>query len=147
MIEFDRTFGSRIRQCGLLLAALGAAVLVGCGGGGDPNTARVYGSVTIDGQPVPNDAVATITFRPLDASSGRTTGTQVTDGKYVCPDVPRGSVKAYIQIIQPTGRTVEMDGRMVPETRNLIAERYSSTGIDLEIDSRSVAHDFELESQ
>jgi hypothetical protein len=124
---------------------LAVVALVGCDqrGSGKP-TAHLSGAVTIDGQPVPSDAWATINFR--SASSGQATSAQITNSEYDCPDVPLGNVDVFIQILQKTGKMVSEGGRSWPETRSLIAESYNS-GLKLDVAGDNSNQDFALTSK
>ena len=73
-----------------------SSMLTGCDTGRRSDTAHVQGTVTIGGEPLPDDAQANITFVP--ATKGRSAGAAVTNGKYDCPDAPLGKVKAYISV-------------------------------------------------
>jgi len=136
-------------MCALVVGFLisGIAATVGCGSGATrAGTARVRGTVTIDGQPIPSDARANITFRPAAGTSGRTAGAPVVDGRYDCTDAPVGDVKVYISIMRPTGRMItESDNRPFAEMGSAIADKYA-TGIDLEITGDSTDQDFDLEA-
>jgi hypothetical protein len=132
---------------GVRLALVIGVVLVvvtsGCGGGSRPNTARLEGTITIDGQPLPADAHASITFMPM--SAGRSAGSAVTNGRYVCQDAPMGRVKVYPSISRPTGRMItESDNRPFPEVASIIASKYAS-GMEVEITGDNTSQDFDLE--
>jgi hypothetical protein len=127
------------------LPVLTAFVFVGCDtrGSGKP-TAHLSGEVTIDGEPVPDDAWATINFR--SASTGQATSAQIIGSEYECPDAPLGNVDVSIQILQQTGKMVSEGGRSWPETRSLIADKYAS-GIKLEVTGDNSSQDFALTSK
>jgi hypothetical protein len=133
----------------IVIAALGLAAMatVGCdaGGSGKP-TAHLSGKVTIDGQPVPNDTRATITFRATGPGQANHTSALITNSEYDCPNVPAGDVEVYIQIVQETGRMASEGGRSWPETRNLIAEKYNDA-IPLKVTDDNSNQDFELTSK
>jgi hypothetical protein len=117
---------------------------MGCdkGGSGKP-TAHLSGAATIDGQPVPDVAWATINFP--SASIGQVTSAPITNGEYDCPDAPLGSFDVAVQILQQTGNKIMVSegGRSWPETRSLIADKYAS-GIKLEVTGDNSDQDFAL---
>jgi hypothetical protein len=128
-----------------VIISVAAAVLVGCGKGGSGKpTAHLSGAITIDGQPVPDDAWVTINFRSV--STGQATSAQITDSNYDCPDAPLGNVDVAIQILQRTGKMVSEGGRSWPETRSLIADNYAR-GIKLEVSGDNSDQDFALTSK
>jgi hypothetical protein len=121
------------------------ATLAGCdkGGSGKP-TAHLSGPITIDGQPVPDDAWVTINFRSV--STGQATSAQISNSSYDCSDAPLGNVDVSIQILQPTGKMVSEGGRSWPETRSLIADKYAS-GIKLDVTGDNSNQEFALTSK
>jgi hypothetical protein len=128
----------------LMAVALSACTLIGgCGTDRRAGTAHLQGTVTINGQPLPDDAQANVTFAP--ASKGRTAGAVITNGEYDCPDAPLGKVKAYFSVMRPTGRTItETDNRPYAEVGSIIASKYAS-GIDLDVSGDNANQDFDLE--
>jgi hypothetical protein len=123
--------------------ALASLTITSCNAGSRPGTAHLEGTVTIDGQPLPADAQASITFRPM--SGGRSAGATVSGGKYVCHDAPLGKVKVYVAVERPTGKMlVESDNRPYPEVASIIASKYS-LGIDVDVTGDNRKLDFELE--
>jgi hypothetical protein len=145
--HLDRVRVRSITNTNSLIGAvplLAALVLTGCetGGSGKP-TAHLSGAVTIDGQPLPDDAWATINFR--SGATGQATSAQVANSAYDCPDVPLGKVDVFIQILQRTGKMLSEGGRSWPETRSLIADKYNQ-GITLDV-TDDMSHDFALTSK
>jgi hypothetical protein len=124
-----------------------AASLCGCdsGGSGKP-TAHLSGAVTIDGQPVPADAQATISFRATAPGQANHTSAIITNSEYDCPDVPVGDVEVYIQILQETGKMTSEGGRSWPEKRSLIAAKYDKA-IAMNVTDDDRNHDFALTSK
>jgi hypothetical protein len=127
----------------IFVAALLCVVIViaGCNGGRKPGTARLEGSVTIDGQPPPAEAKGSISFRPT--GKGQPTSAQIVDGKYKCDDVPLGEVVVFVQLVLPTGKMVSDGGRSYPELRNLVSSKYDQ-GIQLNVTDDNSNQDFEL---
>jgi hypothetical protein len=114
---------------------------MGCTDGRKPGTARLEGSITIDGQPPPAGAIGSISFRPK--GQGQPTSAQIVDGKYKCDDVPLGDVDVYFQLVQETGKMVSEGGRSYPELRNLVSSKYDK-GIELKVTDDNSTQNFEL---
>ena len=129
----------------VVVTVASATWLMGCGGAtGSANTAHLKGKITLDGQPIPSDASSSITFKPTRRGQGRTTFSTIDDGVYDSPDTPKGPVKIYISIQQPTGRMVsEEGGSPFAEMRSLVPDSYSG-GIDMEIGEDNLNLDFDL---
>jgi hypothetical protein len=140
----------RVRSFTLIaiLAALVATALAGCGSGssGKP-TAHLSGTITIDGQPVPANVVGSVTFRPPGTGQASPVTAQVIDGKYDCPNVPQGDVTVFFQLVQQTGKMLGEAGRQYPEIRNLLADKYSVSGIDLNVTDDNSNQNFDLTSK
>jgi hypothetical protein len=131
------------RRAALVAAALCILVATtGCNGGRKPGTARLEGSVTIDGQPPPAGAIGSISFRP--AGKGQPTSAQIVDGNYKCDDVPVGDVVVFVQLVLPTGKMVSEGGRSYPELRDLVSSKHAN-GINLKVTDDNSSQDFELE--
>jgi hypothetical protein len=104
--------------------ALLVATSTGCpeSGTGAP-TAHVQGTVTINSQPIPADAQASITFRPgPEAVTAQSAGSPIVNGKYDVPNAPIGKVKVEFAIMQDTGKMVPSTdgGRPDREFKNLV---------------------------
>jgi hypothetical protein len=134
--------------CRLVISAvfvLGTAT--GCGVDSQgKSTAHLQGTITIDGEPLPNDAEGSITFKPTTPGQAKSTGAQILAGKYNCPEAPVGPVKVYISIQQRTGKMISDGGvRSYPEMKELIAPG-SGAGIELEVTGDNLKQDFDMES-
>ena len=129
----------------LAAALLAVAVVVGCGSGGSSRpTAHLQGSVSIGGQPVPDNAEASITFKPTASGQARSTSALISKGKYDAPDVPTGPVTVYISIQQPTGRQVtENVSRPYDEFRSLVPAKYEG-GVPLKVEGDNDEQNFDL---
>ena len=68
----------RLLRGGQVLLAGYLACLPACSES-DHQQARIHGTVTLDGNPIPN---ATIVFMPLGVATGKSTQARVVDGKY-----------------------------------------------------------------
>lgn len=131
------------RSALVMISAL--VVAFGCGKA-EKHVARIQGVVTIDGQPLPADAMANVSFRPTLPGQGRAAGATVVGGKFDCRDAPLGKVKVYIDVQRVTGRMIqESDGVPFREVRSIISPKYGS-GIDLEITGDDDSQDFDLDS-
>ena len=131
-----------IRSSTLLI--LGMVVCVaGCGGGSD--AAHLKGKVTVNGQPIPADAIGTVTFQTTKPGQGKMASAAIENGSYEVLDAPLGALKAYITVQQPSGRTID-NGRGTPaqEYKNIISDKYV-TGIDIQVDGDNEAMDFPLD--
>jgi hypothetical protein len=134
---------SQARRVFLAILCCACATAVGCEGGSKPGTARLQGKITIDGQPPPPGALGTISFRATGPGQASSTSAEIIDGEYDCPDVPQGDVTVFIQLVQPTGKTIDEGGRQYPELRNLVPSKYD-LGINLEISGSNPNQNFEL---
>jgi hypothetical protein len=125
------------------MAVLSAA-LIGCGGGTSKPTAHLKGTVTIDGRPIPEDAEASITFKPTKSGQARSTSAMIVDGEYDAPDVPSGPVTVFVSVQQATGREVtENVSRPYKEYRSLVPAA-SEGGIALDVAGDNSNQDFDL---
>ena len=131
-------------QASLALVALVCVTIAACDTGRRSDTARLQGTVTLVGQPLPADAQANITFAPVE-KKGRTAGAVVQNGKYDCPDVPLGKVRVYFSVMRQTGKMItESDNRPFPEVASVIASKYAS-GIEIEVTDDNSSQNFDLE--
>jgi hypothetical protein len=109
--------------------ALLLATSTGCptkSGTGAP-TAHVQGTVTVNGQPIPADAQASITFHPgPEAVTAQSAGSAILNGKYDIPNAPIGKVKVEFAIMQDTGKMVPSTdgGRPDREFKNLVPAKW-----------------------
>jgi hypothetical protein len=101
----------RIHAAALASCAALTLLITGCGGGGD--VAHVQGAVTINGQPVPADAMGNVTFQPTESGKGRTVSAPLEGGHYDLPEVPVGSYRVTISIQKPNGKMID-NGRGAP---------------------------------
>ena len=119
----------------LLMAPLVTiGLLTGCGTSSD-RVAHLTGEVTLDGQPLSEQASASITFRPV-GEAGQPVSAQIVQGRYDCPNVPRGTVLAVFSISVPTGRTLQGDlrtGEGNREFKSVALSPDQSVGIELEV--------------
>lgn len=109
----------------------------GCGGGGDLPRVAVSGSVTVDGQPVPNGVVR---FAPSSGTEGPMANCMITDGRYRIPS-DEGPVAGNYEVrvhayndpnsrpAKPTQREAVPADKLGPKT----------SPADLKVDENSVA--------
>lgn len=123
-------------------------------------TEGVTGTVTLDGQPLPN---ATVYFTPLDGSGNEAVGTTDSNGVYrlqtLLGKVDAGttpgkySVKFSCYEEFETGKTYTNDeGKEIPETdeRSIIPQKYESaqtSGFEAEVVKGANTFDFDLQSK
>ncbi|MGL4464442.1 MAG: hypothetical protein ACRC1K_20000 [Planctomycetia bacterium] len=112
----------------LTLAATAAFTAAGCGSGGPP-LGRVYGKVTLDGQPLPGADVAFIP--PKGAIAFAETG---SDGTYTLQYVNRSGA-----LVGPA--KVSVNGNNIPKKYN------TETELNVEVKSGSNTFDFDLKSK
>jgi hypothetical protein len=115
----------------------------GCGGSSE--NAHVKGKVTVNGQPLPADAIGTVTLQTTKPGQGKMASAAIENGAYEVRQAPLGPLKAFITVQQPTGRTID-NGRGTPaqEYKNIISDKYAS-GIDIQVDGDNEAMDFPLD--
>lgn len=136
----------------ILLAVLVALAATGCNRG--PGLLRIYGTVTVDGQPVEK---GTIEFIPIEGTHGPSTGGSITDGKY---DVAarlgpleggtyqvqitgmRKTGKTTANIFQPGGPPLELEDNFIPAKYN----RESTLKATITAETAKDGLDFHLKS-
>jgi hypothetical protein len=137
---------------GLLLRVTCLAVAVtviaaGCGDKKNSNTARLSGTVTIQGQPLAEDAEGYIQFMPASGGQAQPAHTEIVEGKYDAENVPLGQVTAIFHITRLTGRMVREDNAPgatpYPEREDLVPRKHRA-GVTIQIEGDNDAHDFEL---
>lgn len=128
------------------LAALALLMLplVGCDGQSSTTT-TLSGQVTIAGQPIPPDAKASVSFRPIGGQKAQPVSALIADGAYRCDDVPLGAVVAEFDIRQPVGpmKTSPRTGAQYQEEKSLVPATHSA-GIEFEVKVGEESRNFEL---
>lgn len=122
-------------QVGLVvLLTNGLGLSAGCEGTSDI-TARLSGEVTLDDQPLPANALASVSFQPIKVGEARATSAQIVDSRYDCPNVPKGKVLAYLNISIPTGRTYRTgpNGKDESELENIALTAEEADGIEVDV--------------
>lgn len=142
-----------IKDAGWIAAGIAGVLCLaasGCGkSGSEFPVARLEGTVTINGQPLPADAEAWIQFMPTGGGGQAPPArSPIVDGRYVAENVPLGSVLVTFNITRLTGRMVVEDnapgGTPDPERENLVPESCRQ-GIPLEIGGNEEKRDFDLQ--
>lgn len=127
--------GSRVPAAVLLALALG------CAGAG---TGDVSGTVTYDGKPVEQGAIA---FVPADGK-GPTAGATITDGKYTASKVPVGTAKVSITGVKVTGKKKMYDDPQAPLVQTaaeLLPAKYNeATELRYDVQRGAQTKDFDL---
>jgi hypothetical protein len=122
-----------------------AFIAVGCGGPSDfPEIAPVTGTVTMDGQPVPN---AIVTFQPLEA--GRPSYARTDEnGRYemiYTNDNPGARLGKHLVMI-----STQSDGdedQNIPRSRETIPAEYNMrSNLERVVEATDNVFDFELQS-
>lgn len=126
-----------------VLAFIGA-VATGCGVSESP-VAHLQGSVTVNGNPIPEDATAYINFAPAKGNNSESVSVKVIGGKYDSPKTPRGPVLVSFDMTHPVGpeKKSERTGQMYQEVVSLVPPQYA-TGIQIDVQGDDPNHDFHL---
>jgi hypothetical protein len=133
----------------VLLAALALLVLPGCSG---KRTMRVWGEVTFDGRPVEQGEIE---FKPVEGTSGPTTGGSISAGHYDVPaevgPLAGGTYLVSINGYARTGRKIQTaPGHFVDALDNVIPEIYnrkSTLRVTIAPSAAGNQHDFKLEAK
>lgn len=118
--------------------------LCGCGGSGVkvPSLGQVEGTVTLDGEPLPD---ATVLFQPAVGKDGPSQGITNSEGKYKLTYVP-GHPGASI-----TEHAVRITGKsaMAPASeKELVPPKYNiQSQLKVTVEAGDNTHDFELKSK
>ncbi|WP_146446715.1 hypothetical protein [Botrimarina colliarenosi] len=123
---------------------MACTLAVGCGFGSS-NTARVTGTVTIGGKPIPDDASALITISPASGGEVKPATAPINSGKYEAPNAPTGPVNVTFQITRPVGpkQFSERTGQEYQKQKDLVPSQ-RSTGIAATITGENPTLDFDL---
>ena len=123
------------------VAALVACVLGGCGGQRFP-TARLEGSISVDGRSVEE---GTVTFTDPTGGKGSVVA-RIAAGRYAVDAAPQGKLMVYFNATKETGRTVRQFDQPYSELVSVIPDRYRA-GIQIEVSGDKLDQDFTLTSQ
>ena len=129
--------------------AVVATSLTGCGGGSDGRV-TAGGTVTLDGQPLPD---GTVTF--FDNNGGSAGGGIISNGQFTLSEassstgIQPGSYKVAVQSWEQEPGAVNDAGEIVGEGKSRIPEKYNSTdtsGLTADVGSGENEFTFELTS-
>lgn len=131
-----------------LLAAVVVSLIGGCGSGGDPDVVSVSGTVTMDGQPLPN---ATVVFI---SGMGRPSGAITDESGYYELNYTGDQKGARIgnnkvRITTAQGPTETMEGEPVAAVPEIVPKKYndqSELEFEVTADGENVAN-FDLKSK
>jgi hypothetical protein len=139
---------STARQVSRLALVLLAVISIGCGQSSDLDKVVVRGTVTLDGQPIPNGELR---FIPTNGTKGSISGGPIKDGAYVAQGrggVPVGEhrveIKAYRSSTKP-GQPVSPEGG--PAEQYLDKRYNEQTTLTAKIDASTETRDFQLTSK
>jgi hypothetical protein len=119
-------------------------LLLGCDSGKPTYpSARLEGSVTLDGKPI---AQGSLQFMPQDVGQVPSTAAPIVDGKYVADAVPRGKLRVLLSATKETGKIIKEYSSSRPEVVNLIPEKYRA-GIPINVTGDNPNQDFPLKSR
>jgi hypothetical protein len=135
----QRFLGMVKQSLWVALVALSAA---GCGKSGPP-TAKLEGTVTLDGAPI---ATGYIQFRPTTKEQSNPAGGKIENGQYVVKSAPLGKVLVLFNATKETGKTITEGDETRPEAVNIIPQKYQK-GIEIEVAGDNPSQNFELKSK
>ena len=129
--------------------ALFCTALLGCGKSGALDKVVVSGTVTLDGEPIPNGEVL---FYPIEGTPGSVSGGPIKDGKYTAKGrggVPVGKHSVEIRAFRAPSRagTGDLAVEGGPAVQYLPPKYNTQSEIDVEIDSSNRTQDFALTSK
>jgi hypothetical protein len=138
----------RVPRVGAVVVLTLAALTVGCGSGGGAGTsypsAKLSGTVAVDGQPI---ATGSMQFLPPPETKAPVVTAEIKDGRYAAAGVPTGKVRVIFTAVKETGRVdTKSTSTPVPEVVNLIPDRYRD-GIDITVTADKADQNFDLKSK
>jgi hypothetical protein len=124
----------------LLLAIL--VLMSGCATSSKP-TAHLAGAVTINGEPVPGDADAALSFEPI--GGGKPMSVPIVNGRYDSRETPQGPVLVKFFISRRVGpiKTSERTGEKYQDIVNLVPPEHAA-GVTIEVSGENLNQDFVL---
>jgi hypothetical protein len=114
----------------------------GCEENSEP-TARLAGTVTINGKPVPADAEAALSFAPL--RGGTSVSVPITAGRYDSPKTPLGKLLVKFYISQSVGpvKKSERTGKDYRDIANLVPPEHAA-GLTIDVSEDNLNLNFDL---
>jgi hypothetical protein len=99
--------------------------------------------VTINGQPIPAEAQARVTFVPTSTTQGDPATVEIVGGKYDCPNAPQGNVLAQFSITKPGAEYMSGRGEKARELIILVPAA-STAGVTIEVTDDNLEQNFDL---
>lgn len=132
----------------LALVSLATAA-VGCGQSSNLDKVVVHGTVTLDGQPIPNGELR---FIPSEGTKGSISGSAIKDGVYIAQGrggVPIGEHRVEIRAYRAaSGNAAASSGSEGGPAEQYLPKRYNDeTTLTATIDESTETKDFELTSK
>jgi hypothetical protein len=127
------------RHCRLIVAALAALALSGCG------PSRIQGTVRYGGEPVDQGGIAFVREGGESGAENRATGA-IQEGRYNLEKVPApGAYRVQIYWHKKTGRKIGPPGEATDERKQAIPPRYNEkTELKVEVKPGRNTLDFDL---
>ena len=135
-------------RCLSLVVALAVVTLplFGCGQDIDPRRAAVRGSITLDGEPVPDGSIS---FYPAPGNKGVAAGGDLSDGAYTISRAKGpmvGQNRVVIRSPYATGKTITIGRQRIVEHLDRIPTKYNRHST-LEVDVQAGKNlDFDLKT-
>jgi hypothetical protein len=140
VINSGRLFSSFSLSTLLIIAA-------GCGSAARTEpVAKLEGTVTIGGKPLPSDAEGSVTFMPTARGEAPPVQAGLAAGHYKAENVPKGQVTATFHISRLTGKMLKAspdDIHPTPERIDLVPEALRA-GLKVEVKGDNPRQDFDL---
>ncbi len=107
---------------------------------------RLEGKVTIDGQPLPGDAVGSVVFTPRAKGQAPAAQAKIDAGHYQTDKAPLGDIKVFFHISRATGKIIQDspdDAHPRRELQDLVPETLRG-GLDVNVTGDNPHQDFDL---
>jgi len=133
------------------LAMVLPALVIGCGGGGGPEMAKVTGKVTYQGKPLTKGTISFISTDPNRANANSVIG---PDGSYSLQTTNPGDgavvgeYKIIVSDIDPNALNTPAPGEPVKKQERVIPEKYENpdaSGLTRKVERGSNSFDIALE--
>jgi hypothetical protein len=109
----------------------------------DYPTTKVIGTVKVDGTPIEQGRIR---FSPTEPTQSPAVESVVSNGGYTADNVPIGKVLVTFTGEKKTGRQIELYGKTIDQTVNVIPTKYSR-GMPVTLDANTTGNrDFNLTS-
>lgn len=148
MNAYLHVFHRTVRRRSSLAVALIAATAIGCGQSSDLDKVVVRGTVSLDGQPIPNGELR---FIPTGDTQGPISGGPIKDGAYVAQGrggVPIGEHRVEIRAYRAAGRPGQPISPEGGPAEQYLDKRYNDqTTLTAKIDGSTETQDFQLTSK